>query len=161
MRMNSVFSAYRCHPMSLQENGVMYICSDNRKTHLNVSPSFQRDGLSAKVQCLRNFVTFIFCPLSFNFHRKRAKTTAIILFGIALRFIYYNKTLETLRFRTATVIPIQKNWIITIYMNNLDIVTNGCISIRNKCNFKLGSAELFPNIKPMSSTFKTVLNWYD
>ena len=32
---------------------------------------------------------------------------------------------------------------------------------QNKCNFKLGSAELFPNIKPMSSTSKTVLNSYD
>jgi hypothetical protein len=34
----------------------------------------------------------------------------------------------------------------------------------NKCNFKLGSAELFPKtlpIKPMSSTSKTVLNSYD
>jgi hypothetical protein len=30
-----------------------------------------------------------------------------------------------------------------------------------KCNFKLGSAELFPTIKPMSSTSKTVLNSYD
>jgi hypothetical protein len=38
---------------------------------------------------------------------------------------------------------------------------NGCISSRNKCNFKLGSAELFPTIKPMSSTSKTVLNSYD
>ena len=48
-------------------------------------------------------------------------------------------------------------------MNNLDLfrsvynansqiftldTTNGCISSRNKCNFKLGS-ELFPTIKPM------------
>jgi hypothetical protein len=57
-------------------------------------------------------------------------------------------------------------------MNNLNIVLrsvdnakaqiftswyNGCISSRNKCNFKLGSGELFPTIKPMSSTSKTVL----
>jgi hypothetical protein len=62
-------------------------------------------------------------------------------------------------------------------MNNLDIVfalfttpnhifsrldtTAACISSRNKCNFKLGSVELFPNIKPMYSTSKTVLNPYD
>jgi hypothetical protein len=31
----------------------------------------------------------------------------------------------------------------------------------NKCNFKLGLAELFPTIKPMSSTSKTILNSYD
>jgi hypothetical protein len=38
---------------------------------------------------------------------------------------------------------------------------NGCIPRHNKCNFKLGLAELFPTIKPMSSTSKTVLNSYD
>jgi hypothetical protein len=60
-------------------------------------------------------------------------------------------------------------------MDNLDIVLrsvynaksqiftssyNGCISSRNKCNFKLGSVELFPTMKPMSSTSKTILNSY-
>jgi hypothetical protein len=61
-------------------------------------------------------------------------------------------------------------------MNNLDIVlalfttpdhrfsrldTTAAFQGRNKCNFKLGSGELFPTIKPMSSTSKTVLNSYD
>jgi hypothetical protein len=62
-------------------------------------------------------------------------------------------------------------------MNNLDVVlalfttpnhrfsrldtTAAGISSRNKCNFKLGSGELFPTIKPMSSTSKTVLNSCD
>jgi hypothetical protein len=58
-------------------------------------------------------------------------------------------------------------------MNNLDIVhsvwfgnhrfsrldtTAAFQASRNKCNFKLGLAELFPTIKPVSSTFKTVLH---
>jgi hypothetical protein len=63
-------------------------------------------------------------------------------------------------------------------MNNLDIVLTLFTTPPNhrfsrldttavfqaatlKCNFKLGSAELFPYIKPMSSTSKTVLNSYD
>ena len=62
-------------------------------------------------------------------------------------------------------------------MNNLDIVLTlftmlnhrfsrldtmaALIPSHNKCNFKLGLAELFPTIKPMSSTSKTVLNSYD
>jgi hypothetical protein len=61
-------------------------------------------------------------------------------------------------------------------MNNLDIVlalfttpnhrfsrvdTTAAFQATSKCNFKLGSAELFPTIKPMSSTSKTVLNSYD
>jgi hypothetical protein len=64
-------------------------------------------------------------------------------------------------------------------MNNLDIVLAALFTTPNhrfsrldttaaflqaavnKCNFKLGLAELFPTIKPMSSTSKTVLNSYD
>jgi F0F1-type ATP synthase beta subunit len=61
-------------------------------------------------------------------------------------------------------------------MNNLDIVlalfttpyhrfshldTTAAFQAQYKCNFELGLAELFPNIKPMSSTSKTVLNSYD
>jgi hypothetical protein len=60
-------------------------------------------------------------------------------------------------------------------MNNLDIVlalfttpnhrfsrvdTTAAFQATSKYNFKLGSAELFPTIKPMSSTSKTVLNSY-
>jgi hypothetical protein len=61
-------------------------------------------------------------------------------------------------------------------MNNLDIVLALFTTLNHgfsrldttaafqatrtsKCNFKLGLAELFPTIKPMSS--KTVLNSYD
>jgi hypothetical protein len=53
-------------------------------------------------------------------------------------------------------------------MNNLDIdialalftTPNHRFSrlIAERLHFKLGSAELFPNIKPMSSTSKTVVN---
>jgi hypothetical protein len=61
-------------------------------------------------------------------------------------------------------------------MNNLDIVlalfttpnhrfsrldTTAAFQACNNCNFKLGSGELFPTIKPMSSTSKTVLNSHD
>jgi hypothetical protein len=61
-------------------------------------------------------------------------------------------------------------------MNNLDIVlalfttpnhrfsrvdTTAAFQATSKRNFKLGLAELFPTIKLMSSTSKTVLNSYD
>jgi hypothetical protein len=62
-------------------------------------------------------------------------------------------------------------------MNNLDIVLALFTTLNHRfsrvdttaafqattslCNFKLGLAELFPTIKLMSSTSKTVLNSYD
>jgi hypothetical protein len=39
--------------------------------------------------------------------------------------------------------------------------TTAAFQAATSANFKLGSAELFPNIKPMSTTSKPALNSYD